>query len=265
MVRVKVINYPRGYREIIISEGIINKKNNKKGGRKKNKYDTDDVNRKRRVYRVKRDIKRLALMNKLTRMMTLTFRDNIINVNEADKYFKKYIYALKEKGIKDLKYIMVRELQQRGAVHYHVLIDRYIPHKMAYEIWLNVTGGGSVNLKLHGLKGIFYCIKYIEKTMEENIFETQKGFSKKIYTTSKNLERDISKISKEFYCFVNEAKKDNLLDSLMGKGGQVVKEIREAEKDNRLLYIKEGMFEGEKYKYICIMIKPKWDKCIIDR
>lgn len=262
MVKIKEIYYPGGYKEIIIYDNVSNAKNNRKGGRKKGvkSDDVDIENIKRRVHRVKRDIKRLALINRLYRMMTLTFRENIKNVDEADELFKKYVYALKLRGFKDLKYIMVREFQERGAVHYHCLISDYVPHSLAYKVWLQVVGSGSVNFRRAGIKGIFYLIKYIEKNVEENIFTSESGYTKKAYTVSKNLKRLSEDMVKESYAFVCEEKKDKRGYGLMGVDFErVMDEISEASRKNRLAYIQEGEFDEGKYRYRCCLIIPDWD------
>lgn len=257
MLRVKEISYPNGYKEIIINDMIINKKNNKNGGRKKGKLNADDENIKRKIYRVKRDIRRLALLNGLTRMMTLTFRDNIENVDIADKVFKKFIYELRNRGYRKLRYIMVRERQKRGAIHYHVLISHFIKHKIVYKLWNDICGGGGVNLKHTGLKGINYTIKYIEKDIEENIFISGRGYAKKCYTTSNNLRRNFESITKEYFAFVKKSR-DGKLDGLMGiEVEKMVKEVNEAILMGRLIYMSQGSFgENKEFSYRCILIAP---------
>lgn len=257
-VRVKEIDYPGGYKEIIIHSDVKNNKNNQNGGRKKGikAEDTKDENITRRIYRTKRDIKRLALINRLYRMMTLTFKENIKDVDIADGLFKRYMYALRLLGYKDLKYISVRERQERGAIHYHCLISDYVPFRVAYEVWLSVVGGGSVNFKYVGIKGIFYMIKYVEKNIEENIFIGGRGYAKKCYTVSKGMDRLCNDIVKEGYMYVTESKK---FLGVMAK--RLFEEIEDAEKEGRIVYIKEGLYGDEnQYKYRCLLIAPAWDK-----
>lgn len=257
-VRVKVIDYPGGYKEIIINDNINNNKNNKNGGRKKGvkAVETREENIKRRIYRVKRDIKRLALANGLYRLMTLTFRENVVDVDIADKYFSKFIYALRVRGYK-VEYIMVRERQERGAIHYHVLISDFLPFRVAFEIWNNVVGSGSVNFKYVGIKGIFYCIKYIEKAIEENIFVGGRGYAKKVYSCSKGLKRpeEICMIE-EIYALVLRDKK------LVGPGiNELFNKIEIASREKRIVYMNQGNYGPKNmFEYRCLMIAPRWDR-----
>jgi hypothetical protein len=57
---------------------------------------------------------------------TLTFRENLHNIKEANYEFLKFIKRVKYK-FGDFKYLAVIEFQDRGAIHYHMISDfRYI-------------------------------------------------------------------------------------------------------------------------------------------
>lgn len=271
MIVIKRYDYPGGYSEIIMHDAIENKTNNGKGGRKPGvTYDQvklENINR--RIFRVKRDIRRLALLNRLDRLMTLTFRQNIKDIDVADRYFKEYIYRVKQ-VFGDMKYIMVREYQERGAVHYHCLIDRFIPHKKAYEIWLYLVGSGSVNFRYKGMKGINYLLKYINKGMEEDLFVGKKGYAAKSYTCSKNLDRDLEKIMIKTFAFIlsgkdgqginpNKQKISCGIFRYVGPGvEQIMMDIEEANRKGRILYIGEGNYgPADEFRYRCIMIGPE--------
>jgi len=210
-MKYKEIEYPCKILEISITEYIVNKRSNYKRGRKGNKADVVEYKYKQaRIYRVKKELRQLALLNGLNRMLTLTFKDNIQDVEEADYYFKRFIENARRsiKAFKRLRYIAVREEQERGAIHYHVLINKYIPQKDLLNIWTSLIGGGSVNIKRYGLKAINYVLKYIEKNLNDLNFTTAKGFSSKAYLCSKNLNRNIEKhtIAKVFTVIKNKEK-----------------------------------------------------------
>ncbi|WP_425379386.1 rolling circle replication-associated protein [Spiroplasma endosymbiont of Stenodema calcarata] len=69
----------------------------------------------------------------------ITFKQNINDVIEANKYFKKWIQKLQYRYGGDFKYVRVYEYQRRGAIHYHLIIDRYL--ELAIPYWLKVVGG----------------------------------------------------------------------------------------------------------------------------
>lgn len=54
--------------------------------------------------------------------ITLTFKENIIDINLANKKFNHFTKCMKRK-YPDFKYLGVPEFQKRGAVHYHLLTN----------------------------------------------------------------------------------------------------------------------------------------------
>lgn len=78
------------------------------------------------------------------KMVTLTFRENIKDVRTANYEFKKFVQRLKYEHYPELKYVAVVEFQERGAVHYHLLMNiPYIRKKELEAIW----GHGFVDIK----------------------------------------------------------------------------------------------------------------------
>ena len=117
-----------------------------KGGNTGTKKGCADLENKLKNYastnqRRRDTIRRLACCNfnnKYDKFLTLTFADNMTDIQECNVLFKAFIRKLKSKYNKDLKYLAVIEFQQRGAVHYHVLLNiPYIPHKELQELWGN--------------------------------------------------------------------------------------------------------------------------------
>lgn len=135
--------------------------------------------------------------------ITLTFKQNINDVIEANKYFKKWIQKLQYRYGSDFKYVRVYEYQRRGAIHYHLIIDRYL--ELAIPYWLKVVGDNSTKGQKNILikKGteknvVTYLSKYITKTfgIKENNTFILKGQGKydmnlKSYQFSRNCENVI--------------------------------------------------------------------------
>ena len=164
--------------------------------------------------RAKRMIKRLIMANcflwfktkgqpYLPITLTLTFKENIVNLKQANYEFTKFIRRLnyETNGIEgkdlkqsNLKYLAVFELQERGAIHYHMIFFNLPYIKNIYDklrdIWGQgriMVGGKEQNFKKiknqDQLKKIIdYFIKYIQKSIFDNQFPGQKK-----YITSKGL------------------------------------------------------------------------------
>lgn len=122
-------------------------------------------------------------------LLTLTYRENMQDYNRAYKDFKYFVDRIKYNFKIDLRYLRVIELQERGAIHFHVVIfnDEFI--KIKYNDIYNLWGNGAVHIrKIENLDSTTfdkignYLGKYLSKS--KNI-----AWNKRIYTTSRNLKR----------------------------------------------------------------------------
>ncbi len=176
-----------------ICESVVYKSFNhspKNQGRKGNKADdvSDEMVR-RKINRVKKETRRLALNNNLNRFWTLTYQENITCPIYSDKCFQYLIIYLRELHGIEFNYIAVREKQERGAIHYHMLIDQYINKNLLENVWQMVTenNGGFSYVEKTGWQAIGYLQKYLTKNLE--VYKTGDGFSKKAYLCSQNMKR----------------------------------------------------------------------------
>lgn len=133
-------------------------------------------------------IRRLACTNfnnRYDKFLTLTFAENKTNIEECNLLFKNFIKRLKYKyNLLCLKYLAVIEFQERGAVHYHVLLNiPYIPHKELQELWGN--GFVFVNAISHVDNLGAYILKYMTKDNNDT-----RLMGKKAYLTSRNLKQE---------------------------------------------------------------------------
>lgn len=71
------------------------------------------------------------------KFMTLTFRDNINDIDQCDNEFKKFIKRLRYNVSDKIEYQSIRELQQRGALHYHIIVYNmpYTPYNELLTLW----------------------------------------------------------------------------------------------------------------------------------
>lgn len=156
-------------------------------------------NRRKQTVRDARNLtRRLALMNfgSGDTFITLTYAENMQDLEKADDDFKKFIKRFKYKyKIDDFKYIAVREFQKRGAIHYHLLCnwsyefsdEEHIKEMERYfgqDLW----GNGFVDIKpIDHVDNVgAYLIKYMTKHVAIELFK-----GKKMYLCSKGLERPV--------------------------------------------------------------------------
>lgn len=161
-----------------------------KGGANRTREKSQDIESSLKNYantnQRRRDmVRRLACCNfnsKYDKFFTLTFKENITDVKEANYLFMKFIQRLKYKFGK-IKYLAVIEFQDRGAVHYHVLSNvPYIPQRELQELWGH--GFVYINAITHVDNIGAYVVKYMTK---DNTDERLQGL--KAYLFSRNLKR----------------------------------------------------------------------------
>jgi hypothetical protein len=150
--------------------------------------------RKDSIYRTRTQIRRLINSNPdLTKFVTLTFKENILDVAIANKHFNKFIMRL-EYRYPNFKYLSVIEFQKErgkkngddGAVHYHFLCNLpYIANKLLEEIW------GLGYVKINKIKNVDNVGAYVCGYMQEEMTD-KRLFNKKKYFCSKNIEKPIA-------------------------------------------------------------------------
>ena len=148
--------------------------------------------------------------------LTLTFADNVQDWKYANREFSKFIQRLNyfvygEKCTR-LAYVGVPELQDRGAIHYHILFFNlpYIDKLEVEALW----GLGYTRIEVEKVSGMQgenlgrYITKYMVKQFYskdkqgKDIFYYDKDIweGKKVYFASRNLYRpSVFRISKKEY------------------------------------------------------------------
>jgi len=162
------------------------------------------ANREKVVNRAKRNIRRLANCNiqRNSKFVTLTFKDNITDLDIANYEFKKFIQRLKYKTNIDLKYLAVIEFQERGAVHYHTMLFNlpYMTNSALTRVWKN--GFVRIN-KIDNVDNVgAYLTGYLTKQKhitENEELQEDKLLEKKCYFTSKNLKQPIEILKDTMY------------------------------------------------------------------
>lgn len=96
---------------------------------------------------------------------TMTFAENITEIQEGHKYINKFITNLRQKD-KQLKYICIPEYTKAGRVHYHSIIQSEVYKKKELDSkWLY---GQAMVKNIREVDNLgAYITKYITKDIEE--------------------------------------------------------------------------------------------------
>lgn len=171
----------------------------KRGIRKKDKPKPDEdkkfQKRKDNVLQAKRNFRRLVganLSKEKPLLISLTYKENMQDINTGYDDYKSFIQALRYKFGKDIKYITVPEFQMRGALHFHCLFWG-LPHEILTEerkfrTIANIWGNGFVDIIETDGDGKLssYLAKYMAKAFVDKHLKNQKA-----YVSSRNIDRPV--------------------------------------------------------------------------
>jgi len=138
--------------------------------------------------------KRLKLsgnQEKLNRLLTLPFAlDEKRNwrdaIQESGVVLNRFMTSLK-KHYRGLLYFWTREVGKKSnMVHFHVLMDRYVPKQLVSNLWAKAGGGYVVDIGIVK-KSTSYVLKYLRKLPDyaEDVWKAL--YKKRRYSTSAKL------------------------------------------------------------------------------
>jgi len=167
--------------------------------KKRTGHETESDFHSNSVYRTRKKVKLLLDANSDTRyfqrlssfrvlFLTLTFAENITDLQRANRLFKNFIKRLNynlslvprplNEPYENLRYLTVPEFQKRGAVHYHTIFFKFPKvadtNKFINEIW---THGFTFNETLKDPSHLVnYVTKYFTKSQKDPRYKNQKKF-----------------------------------------------------------------------------------------
>lgn len=156
------------------------------GGRTKETSERAEEHRKNSSKATRNRVRRQVLANfdERSKFITLTYKDNVTDLEVTNRDFKRFIQRLRYR-YGGFKYLAVIEFQERGAIHYHMISNLpYIENNKLAELW----GRGFV--KINDIRHVdnvgAYMCKYMLKNVQD---ERLKG--NKAYLSSRGLDKEI--------------------------------------------------------------------------
>lgn len=171
--RVVFRNYGQGDAEATLT---IAKPSNRKKGSHRTPIDEEPgpeksaENSKRAVSRAKTTIRRTIMAAGLDHLLTLTYRENMQDTVRGWSDFVKFVRLVRA-HIPHWPYIAVMELQERGAIHFHIAVANRQDVPLLRRLWHTVVGGpemGNIDVQyFRGRKARLakYLAKYISKDL----------------------------------------------------------------------------------------------------
>jgi len=162
----------------------------KRGESENREANEDDAGR-----RAKKNVRHRCKAIGADRMVTLTYRENMIDRDVALKHWKAFCRRLGK--VKQFHYVAVIEEQERGALHFHVAVHGRQHYALLRSIWQRVVGQddqgrqmGQVNVREpnkfgFGVKGAHKIASYIAKYCAEEM--NSRDLNQKRYFASRGI------------------------------------------------------------------------------
>jgi|APLak6261699311_1056244.scaffolds.fasta_scaffold00770_7 hypothetical protein len=148
-----------------------------------------EANQDRSVRRAKSRMRKLILSTNADHLLTLTYRDNMIDFNQACHDLTKFIRYVR-KDLPDWIYIAVAEKQKRGAWHWHLAVKGRQDVPRLRHAWLKTVKDGNIDInppkgkaQHRQLMLVRYLSKYLAKTFTDN----DHGLNAKRYRVSRGI------------------------------------------------------------------------------
>jgi hypothetical protein len=180
--RIKLTNYGNGLGEVGWSF-IPAKKPNKAG---KGMSDSREENESRSVRRARSRLRRLILSAQADHLLTLTYRDNVTDFDQACNDLNKFVRIVKSK-IPSWIYITVAEQQKRGAWHWHMAVRGRQNVALLREAWRHVVGEGNIDVappKGIGKHRLLALVKYLGKYLAKGFNEGNRELNARRFRAS---------------------------------------------------------------------------------
>lgn len=165
------------------------------------------------------------------KFLTLTFKENITDIKEANyeftKFNKRLSYMLYGEHRNVFKYVCVPEFQKRGAIHYHALYFN-LPY-VKFDDLSNTWSNGYIYIEATKDDIVDYA-KYVAKYMNKNnsqgeelfdVYKEKNMLNQKRYFSSRGLKRPRLyklNISEEYYWSLLDALNYCHQDTYVTKG-----------------------------------------------
>lgn len=175
-----------------------------RGGRLSGCNSSDnDKNREVTLQRARRELIRIVNANFgaygkyfSAKFLTLTFREDIKDLRQANDEFRKFIKRLNYKLFKtksgNIRYTAVPEFTKKGRVHYHVILYNlpYVNSRVFEQVWRN--GFIKIN-KINNVDNVgAYIAKYMSKA-----YNDKRMIGQKCYFNSRGLFKPLEITDKE--------------------------------------------------------------------
>lgn len=114
----------------------------------KDKSEMDELTLNKSISRSRTNIRRKTIAMNADRLLTLTFRENVTDPDEAWECFKVFCKLMRFRYRDRFQYVAVPEEQKRGAIHFHLALSGYYGVNAVRRFWLKACGDRQGNIDI---------------------------------------------------------------------------------------------------------------------
>lgn len=151
----------------------------------------------RAVRRARSRMRQLALSIRADHLLTLTYRENVTDFNQACIDLSKFVRLVKRK-VRGWVYIAVAEQQQRGAWHWHLAVCGRQDVNTLRACWLRIVREGNIDVKppKHlASNQQLALVKYLGKYLAKGFKEGNRELNRRRFRASAGIAVPIQSIS----------------------------------------------------------------------
>jgi hypothetical protein len=189
--RVVMHDFGQGVVETVVVKQQEKMPKAKKGKQRnsRTREDMDPEHLKRSIIRAKKEMRHKLLMMQSDRMLTLTYRDNVTDLNLAYNHLAKFEKYCRRYW-REFPFVAVPEFQKRGAVHFHIALNRFYHVGILRAFWHKAIGSKDGNIHItspttggqwNRVKIARYMAKYMAKAVD------QQEIGRKRYSSSRGI------------------------------------------------------------------------------
>lgn len=143
------------------------------------------VHEDRAVRRARSQLRQKILSLKADHLLSLTYRENVVDFEQADKDFKAFV-RLVRKHRPDWAFVAVAERQERGAWHWHLAVVGRQDVKLLRHLWRSVVGEGNIDVQKppSGMDRRLALVKYLGKYLAKGFTEGDRQLNRHRFRAS---------------------------------------------------------------------------------
>lgn len=180
--KIQLIDYGNGLGEIGWSFVPSLKFEQSARGESVNREENED----RSVRRAKSRLRKLILSAGADHLLTLTYRTNVTDFDQACQDLSKFVRLVKSKR-PGWVYIAVAEQQKRGAWHWHMAVVGRQNVELLRACWRHVIGEGNIDVrppKGNGKYRLLALVKYLAKYLSKGFLSGDREFNSRRFRAS---------------------------------------------------------------------------------